>query len=340
MVNKKVITCAGYGGTGSSAITDILKEFDNVKCTGDFEFALLHEVDGVSDLQHYLVDDFHRLKATEAIYRFKKLINNLKSSYDPFFNYKFNILSKEYIDKITDVKWNGFWHQHLLRHSKIVRKFKYYYPAKIQRKINKYLQFNKDYEFVPYYKRSEMRIGFNSEEFFINTREYINNLLKELDKNNEYKYLALDQLTPPYNLERYSAYFYDIKIIVIDRDPRDLYLLNKLYWKEGWIPSDNVNDFIKWFKGIRNFKVNNSHNVLKLNFEDLIFDYENTLNKILKFLELDSNNHINKNKFFNPEKSIKNCRLWEKVSDNQEEIRLIEKELLEFCYVIDGENNV
>lgn len=70
----KIITCTGFGGTGSSAISDLFKEFDNVKSCGNFEFSLAHEVDGISDLQHAIVDDFHRNKTTEAIYRFQKLI--------------------------------------------------------------------------------------------------------------------------------------------------------------------------------------------------------------------------------------------------------------------------
>ena len=37
----KIITCTGYGGTGSSAITDLLKEFQNVYSYGDVEFRFL-----------------------------------------------------------------------------------------------------------------------------------------------------------------------------------------------------------------------------------------------------------------------------------------------------------
>lgn len=47
---KNIITCASYGGTGSSAITDLMKEFNNVKSLGEFEFSIAHDLDGISDL--------------------------------------------------------------------------------------------------------------------------------------------------------------------------------------------------------------------------------------------------------------------------------------------------
>lgn len=36
----KIGTCAGYYGTGSSAITDILGEFDNIHFLGDYEYRI------------------------------------------------------------------------------------------------------------------------------------------------------------------------------------------------------------------------------------------------------------------------------------------------------------
>ena len=55
-MNHKYITCTGFGGTGSSVISDLMKEFDNVKsCGSDFEMSIAFATDGISDLQHYIV---------------------------------------------------------------------------------------------------------------------------------------------------------------------------------------------------------------------------------------------------------------------------------------------
>ena len=46
----KIITCASYYGSGSSALTDLVSEYDSVKDLSDFEFRILHDMDGVRDL--------------------------------------------------------------------------------------------------------------------------------------------------------------------------------------------------------------------------------------------------------------------------------------------------
>ena len=48
----KVISCASYHGTGSSAITDFLGEFDNVCSMTNYEFRFVQDPDGISDLEY------------------------------------------------------------------------------------------------------------------------------------------------------------------------------------------------------------------------------------------------------------------------------------------------
>ncbi|MEW8956835.1 sulfotransferase [Clostridium sp.] len=328
-----VVTCASYGGTGSSAITDLLKEFDNVNSLGDFEFSICHEVDGISDLQHHLVDDFHRLKNDEAIYRFKKLCGHIEKDYNKYFNNKFSEITEEYIESLIDVEWQGYWHQHNYRYNKLLAYMIYTFPSKIQRKLNSIFNKNRKYEFVAYTKKSPMCLAYPKEDFLDKTRNYTDKLLSEIDNN--YKYLALDQLVSPFNVKRYLNYYSDIKVIVVDRDPRDLYILNKVYWKEGWIPSENVDTYIKWFKTLRahlNYEKDDER-IIRINFEDLIYNYNNTLEKIMNFLNLDLSNHTRPKKFLNPEISIKNCGLFKNYSELQNDIRKIESELKEFCYL-------
>ena len=335
MREHKIITCTGYGATGSSVITDLLKEFKTVHSLGDFEFSIAHEVDGISDLQHYIVDDFHRNKVTEGIYRFKKLVRNLNKYYAPFFHDKFLLYADEYVDSLIDVKWNGFWHQHLIRCSPLVRYTKYSLPNLLQIYVNKYFRKNTGYEFVPKMRTQEMCVSYGAGKFFEQTKRFYNLLFDAVDVKGEYEYLALDQLVPSYNYERYLKYFSNIKVIVIDRDPRDLYLLNKLYWHDGWIPSEDINTFIKWFSLIRRHQIcekSSLSQVLKIRFEDCVFKYEETLQQILTFLEMPQELHIRQREFFNPDVSKKNVALWKKHPQYDADIKLIEEQLSEFCY--------
>ena len=69
----KVITCASYYGTGSSAISDYISEFKGVKSLTDYEFRFAHDPDGLSELEYNLVENFNRHNSGHALKRYKKL---------------------------------------------------------------------------------------------------------------------------------------------------------------------------------------------------------------------------------------------------------------------------
>ena len=68
-----------------------------------------------------------------------------------------------------------------------------------------------------------------------------------------------------------------------------------------------------------------------MKFEDIVFDYDKTLSMICNKVGINKKNHVNKGKYFDPEKSKKNIGIWKKYQ-NLPEIKLIEKELAEYCY--------
>ena len=115
----RVITCASYYGTGSSAVTDFITEFDNVYSMGDYEFRFLHDTDGIADLEYHLVWNHNRHNSGHAIKRFKKIVdfysgNKLVPRYEPFFQYKWKELAYEYIDSLVDFSYKGWWQYDLL----------------------------------------------------------------------------------------------------------------------------------------------------------------------------------------------------------------------------------
>lgn len=325
----KVITCASYGGSGSSAISDLFKEFNNVYSSGDFEFTLCHDVDGISDLEFHLVENFHRMNCDEAIYRFKKLTKRLSKSYSVYID-NFDELCENYIQSLIDVTWNGSWHMHYYRNSDLSRIINYSIPGLIKGKIARFKK--SDYEVVTKKKQVQMNLGRPKDRFYEETRKFMSALIDNLKFSKEgINYITMDQLVPATNTFRYIKYFDNIKIIVIDRDPRDLYLLNKMFWNEGWIPSENIDDYIKWFKLTRELdKDDNSENVLRVQFEDLIYKYNETVLAIENFIDIDKEAHINRQKYLNPSISIKNTRLWEKYNDHNEDIKKIEENLKEY----------
>lgn len=336
MKKQKIITCTGYGGTGSSAITDLLKEFQNIYSYGDFEFKFLLNPDGIRDLEYGLIENNERNVTDYRVKHFKKKMDYLYktkiNSYKKIFGENFKIYTDEYIRKLIKVQWKGYGPKDILEET-LIKKVLYYGERFIQKKILGIKEGGARF----YKNKNPMSYTYLSkEDFYSETKEYLNKLFMTL-LTEEKDYLALDQLVPPNNINKYLDYFYDLKVVVVDRDPRDVYLLNEIFWYESWIPTKDIDTFIKWYKLLREhqkteLETENKERILRIKFEDMIFNYEETLNKVLNFLGISKEKHIRKKEFFNPEISIENTRLFKSYLQYQENIKLIEKELGEFCY--------
>ena len=344
-MNHKIITCTGYGNTGSSAGTNFLEEFDCIKSIGssNFEFTFLHECDGILDLQNALKEG-HRLKVDLAIKRFINLSKKNISANSQHFNHSFEKHFNDYLKSLNLLSWNGGWHRASELSTKNYRKkvkqnMSKQYFRHIQNKFSYSLYEGDSWRpgYVPY--TNQYYLEYNEEDFINKTSRFISNLCNECDSENKFTHLHFDQMIPPISPELYTKFVDDIKVIVIDRDPRDLYFANKVFWGNRFFPSDDVYTFINWYKATRKTKTN-STNVLYLFFEDLVFHYDEISKRLYDFIQIDEKHHINKKTIFIPEKSKKNTRLWLKYSfDDKDyeskilnEIHIIESELKDFCF--------
>lgn len=331
----KVITCTGYRGTGSSALTDYLAEFENVCDIGNFEFSLLYDPNGISDLKYHMVDNFHRHNSGHALKKFYELIEYLSGGklvkiYEKFFEGEFNRLSKLYINNLTYATYRGNWREDLRERSYNFRVRKAFYKKISYLFSKKCTLFNnilpKEITYIP-----KM---LTEEEFLSYTKSYLDSLFEILNPK-KYENIVLDQFLPSTNTNKYYKYYSNVKCIIVDRDPRDVFLLEKYVWKQGCVPSD-VRQFCTWYIMARSQckSQNNDGNILNINFESMIFEYDNTTKIINEFVGFDSNNHIKKLEIFNPNISINNTQLFklEKFKKFSDEIIYIEKELSEFLY--------
>ena len=80
-------------------------------------------------------------------------------------------------------------------------------------------------------------------------------------------------------------------------------------------------------------KMSTSKNVMRINFEDLIYKYDETKKKIEKFLGFENRKQLNPKKYFNPDVSIKNTKLYTN-KEYASEVAYIEKNLKEYLYEI------
>jgi len=332
----RIISCASYYGTGSSAITDLVTEFENVYSLTEFEFRFLQDPDGISDLEFNLVENHNRHNSGHALKRYKKVIDfnsgtRFARKYETFFDNKWKSISYKYLENLTDFSFPGWWSYDLL--DKGVR---YYYRKLFINKILKMTIWRKNERVLNVLPKEITYCSKPSEEKFLQcTREYINELFTVANKENKPN-IMVDQIVPPSNLNRFIRYFDDIKVFVVDRDPRDLYVLEKYIWKCRIIPTNNVETFCKWFEYVRAHRKTDKWDdkVMFVQFEDLIYKYENTVKNIAEFLDFSPEEHAKKETIFKPEVSIKNTRLWENFPNVESDIEYIENELREYLYEI------
>lgn len=330
----KIISCASYYGSGSSAITDFVSEFDNVYSFTEEEFRFVQDPDGISDLEYNLVENFNRHNSGHALKRFKKLVDFycgdfISKRYSIFFGDNWKKCSYEYINALTDFKYNGWWQYDLLDRGKV-----FYFRKRILNKILKKTIWRNQPERTFNSMKNEITYCSHptEEKFLAETRKYIDKLFSSVSNNHEM--VMVDQIVPPTNLSRYVRYFNDIQAIIVDRDPRDIFILEKYFWKDGVIPTD-VKTFCKWYEYTRSHRNKDSYNtrlIKYVQFEDLVYKYNETIDEIINWLGLEKKHHTKKLECFNPELSKKNTRVWEKVSCDISEIKYIESKLSEYLY--------
>lgn len=338
----EIITCAGYGSTGSSAITDYISEFSCVKSLGaGVEFQLISEPGGIYDLNHALTSG-NGLLADMGISKFIHLYHNFVIRFPNLF-YGADKLLKDYFADLEVVEWRGGWYgsfrQPMSRNDVALEIMSEVYFEKLMK--------NKTYDayepestpwkpsFYPY--ANQYYTFVSHEKFCSATKKFLNNFFARLA--NTFEFLMIDHLFPPTTNSFYNAYVDNVKTICVDRNPIDLYLFNYIVWGERWIPSDDVNSFIKWYKASRQHRktdqISNNNNFLFINFEDMIYRYEYTSQKINEFVGLTEASHDKKFNFFDPNKSRKNTFAENKfvLTDKlKKDVDKIKYELPEYCY--------
>lgn len=322
-----ILGVCGYGYTGSGAVISLLKEYDDVKYLRSKsvqEFNLSYISDGLEDLEFNLV--INPSKGTRcdiAIYRFKLLIDYYERSYNRFTNGKFREYSYEYLDKLIQLKWEG------------TRAFEY------QRSRKRWLLFalnslslllrryKIDKNFLP---QRECYASIFPEDFIGYTRQYVEKLLGGKREND---CLLLDQPFSAGNPLHSMRFFESPKCIVVDRDPRDLYVMVKHVYKEHalFIPTGNVDNFIEYYKIVRDDRLwKNSELIYRVQFEDLVYNYDETVKSIEEFIGTKLGKHSNPHKYFDPSISISNTQVYPLYSEEAGAIKKIETELKDYLY--------
>jgi len=334
---NKLIIPTGYMGSGSSAITDLLSEIDGYDAdTGTFEYVFLHCPNGVFDLEDKLLIGNNALRSDEALHSFRKTMKQLYDKkywwvghYNKNLSPRFMEYTEEYINSLIQFHPQFFWYYQENADFKMIIKL-------IFKRLVELVTFKKAKIKKPLLYEDLAFSYIDEDQFYQKTKTYLNKLWGELGIEN--RNVILDQLLLPFNLFRVHKYFDNeqAKVFVVERDPRDVFIINKYIWskKGGFVPyPTDVNEFCECYKALRKMEKPASYSgIFRLNFEDLVYDYENTVLRILEFLDVKPSAHTKKFNNFNPKISIDNTQLFLANPEFLKEAKIIEKQLSEFLY--------
>ena len=311
-----ILSISGYNWSGSGAVMDLLNEYEECKVIRSPEWYLIDQPDGIRDLEIHCCGDGSYFNGDVAIQRFIQFVKKHKDYYKVT-NGKFEQLSKEYIDSLIDAEWIGnsvFDVYRLSGVESMLWNVKRYIDIAIYKLTKKKLDLCD----------RKMYLAVNPRDFIDKTMNYIDALVNaaggEKQKINVVKHLVT--ANDPLSCLRYIK---NGKVIIVDRDPRDLYISAVEEYAKCF-PTKNIEDFVKYYSAWRIKDKVLDDRILRIQYEDLDYDYDETIKKIEKFLNI--KNHLNKYMYFNPNKSINNTQLFKYAN----EVEYIEKNLKEYLY--------
>lgn len=320
------IIVAGYGWSGSSAVVDLLKEFDT--CWGqNNEFRVVTDPYGIHDLHHSIVDNWDMLNIDIAIKDFCWHMEHLNYvsgkfsfkkglGYKTVFDNNFWQSTNNFLEKLISYKYSSHWF------------FLDYKKDGIKLIVSRILEKMRIYEDKMYFS------CVSDKEFCEYAQEYIDELFRPLIRSDSIKYVILDQGVHVQNYSKQMKYIRNSKLVVVDRDPRDIYadlVQGKYLIGRELAKSHDVMKYVELHRAYRQnqSEIKNDPNVLFIQFEDLVYHYENVVPQIADFLNLKLQDHAHVNVFFDPEISKNNIGIWKRILSEQEK-QVIEAELGEY----------
>lgn len=332
-----IIDLSGYSFTGKSAYYDLISSCKNI-CSFDIEseFDLIRAQGGLLDLYQALCVSWSPIRSSEAIRRFRRLIRYFggqRNLRDRLFRYGpqydaiiegFTHKSEKFINNLILAEWQSDWP---------FADFDESHSLTILKKNLRRFGLGK--------KKTVYLSSFSECKFRELSLSYIRELFEEnYDSNTQG--LLLNNCFEPFNPLLSMKFFPESRAIIVDRDPRDIYISASKTRNVngvdvgGAVIGGGVETFIDRFLAYRkNVSVESSSKVMRTNFENLILKNSDELDKISSFLAplvIDWSFSTSK---FSLEKSSKNIRQWllSEHTQYERDIKLIENRLSDYCYI-------
>lgn len=239
----RYVSTSGFGaGMGSSAITDLLLEYDEVNlghASSWLEHVLFFMPDSLPDLEYKCFDDLASPRADEAVMRFYErlrwydehiLVSELKQKEKDFF-LEFSKAVDQFVDEITMSGEGLSWLRHKQKTSlKSLMLQCVKNPVKwlVRGYVPRCDRFGKSW----YWEEGNYRFLTADRDQFYRSVQKLTGRYAQLmaDDTRDTKILMLDALADPHYVKKIPFYFdHSFRFFFVWRDPRDVYLINKYF---------------------------------------------------------------------------------------------------------------
>lgn len=327
-----IIGACGFGSTGSSAVSDYLKEFNQFQVLDKIEFTWVSSVDGLIDLDFHLNHPHNR--TTDSIYaieRYRQLCERKFVSFQRagMLPSEFKKSVDSFLGAIIQTSWKWDSPKHKSNWDKKFRKFvKSHFVSRWEIKNGK--QWNR-------YPYEDVYLSVMPENFDNASKKHVKELLEGIGADFS-KPIILDQPFPGNNPQSCFKFYDDPYAIVVDRDPRDNYVFarTKLLGKWHLMPVEPVEEFVKYYRALRKNQpyIQKNERILTLKFEDMVYHYDETTARLREFLHLPTN--PNPKSIFDPTISMPNTQVWKRFPQFTKDVEYIERELPEYLFDYTG----
>lgn len=333
-----IVGACGFGSTGSSAVTDYLKEYDSFQVMDKIEFTWISAVDSLIDLDFHLNQPHNR--TSDSIYsierykvfcdRYSKILARIGIS-ERFFLDSVD----EFLSSIIQTSWK--WDKPSFVPDSLIKKLEKFILQKFNIIPRWQVKHGKQWEGYPY---SDVFLSVKPHNFDEKAKKHVMQIINEIAHNLKSIPLILDQPFPGNNPQSCFKFFDDPYAIVVDRDPRDNYVFGKtkLLTKSfsNLMPLNSVKDFVTYYRVLREKQpyLEKNERILCLKFEDMVYHYEKATKKIRDFLNLPEN--PNPKSIFDPIVSMPNTQIWKRYPQFSHDIKYIERELSEYLFDYSG----
>ena len=328
----QTVIVLGTHNSGSGLVHEYLSQRnDFFSPYGHNEFRICSDPGGLNYLYNSAYNNFGFFNTSFAVSNFLNYIKNLQISKEYKYKnvrinlYKKNLLSEanNFIDNVTEVKYYAIPHYRRINLSKL---------EKLKIKINKKILNKK----LPDTKLNSIIFFKEKKKFLVQANTFINKVIfTNTKKKSNIRNIVLNNAGDILNPLETTKYYSNPKIIVVTRDPRDIFASMKSR-ESSATPWYNVDIFIKWYKKCfeNNIYLKRKYkNILVVKFEKIVNNFYRENDKICKFLSIKKSAKLLKNNknSFDINLSKKNIGKHKKILKKQE-IKKIENSLKKFLH--------